>query len=99
MRLYVREDATSASPEQEIVMTDAADFRQYAKEALRDSSVATSESEKQTLTDIACIWAQAALSSERVFGSGFVSPPHDVGVATPPTRSGTELQPPRPLPH
>ena len=44
-------------------------FRQYAKEAIHGSSKATSENEKQTLIQLACNWARAALMSERVFES------------------------------
>ena len=53
-------------------MTEADLFRQYAKEAMRAFSKSTNENEKQDLVELACIWAQAALTSERVFGSSFV---------------------------
>jgi len=53
-------------------MSGADLFRQYAKEALRGSSKATNENEKRSLIDLACIWAQAALTSERVFGSSSI---------------------------
>ena len=68
-------------------MSDADLFRQYAQEAIRGSSKATSENEKQTLIDLACTWAQAALMSERVLGSSFVSSPHDIGEAASHARS------------
>jgi hypothetical protein len=68
-------------------MSEADLFRQYAKEAMRDSSEATNENEKQSLIDLACTWVQAALMSDRVIGSSFTSSPRDVGEATPPTRS------------
>jgi hypothetical protein len=55
-------------------MSEANQFRQYAEEALRWVSQSTTEEEKRTLTDLACIWAQAALQSERIFG-GNDSPP------------------------
>ena len=58
-------------------MSDADLFRQYAKEAMHGSSKATSENEKQSLIDLACTWAQAALMSERVFGSSFIASPRD----------------------
>jgi hypothetical protein len=45
---------------------------------VHSSSHAKSESEKQALMDLACTWAQAALMSERVLGSSFVSPPPDL---------------------
>jgi hypothetical protein len=70
-------------------MSDADLFRQYAKEAIHGSSKATSENEKQTLIDLACTWAQAALMSERVFGSSFIASPRDVGEATSLARSGS----------
>ena len=55
-------------------MLEAQQFRQYAEEALVWVSQSTTEEEKRTLTDLACIWAQAALQSERIFG-GNDSPP------------------------
>ena len=67
-------------------MTEADLFRQYAKEAMRESSKVTSENERRSLIDLACTWVQAALMSERVFGSSFVSPPRDVAEATSPIR-------------
>jgi hypothetical protein len=48
-------------------MSDADLFRRYAKEAMHESFEATSEHEKRA--DLACTWAQAALMSDRVFGS------------------------------
>jgi hypothetical protein len=59
-------------------MSEADLFRQYAKEAMRDSSEATSENEKRSLIDLACTWVQAALMSDRVIGSSFASSPSDV---------------------
>jgi hypothetical protein len=49
-------------------MSEANQFRQYADEALGWVGQSTTEQEKRTLTDLACIWAQAALQSERIFG-------------------------------
>jgi hypothetical protein len=43
-------------------------FRHYAEEALSWVSQSTTEEEKRTLIELACIWAQAALQSERIFG-------------------------------
>lgn len=63
-------------------MSEADLFRQYAKEAMHESSKATSENEKRTLIDLTCTWAHAALMSERVMGSSFISSPRDVGKAT-----------------
>jgi hypothetical protein len=57
-------------------------FRQYAKEAMHVASEVTSENEKRTLVDLACTWAVAALMSDRVLGSSFVSSLCDVGEAT-----------------
>jgi hypothetical protein len=48
-------------------MTEATEFRLYAKEALRESAKATSREEKRALSDLACIWARAAEVSERLF--------------------------------
>ena len=59
-------------------MKEADLFRQYSEEAVHSSSHAKSESEKQALMDLACTWAQAALMSERVLGSSFVSLPPDL---------------------
>jgi hypothetical protein len=66
-------------------MSEADLFRQYAKEAISASSKATSENEKRSLIDLACTWAQAALMSERVSGSSFISSARDVGEATSPS--------------
>jgi len=63
-------------------MSEADLFRQYAKEAMHRSSKAPSENEKRTLIDLACTWAQAALMSERVLGSSFISSPRDASEAT-----------------
>jgi hypothetical protein len=59
-------------------MSDADLFRQYAKEAMCGSAEATTENEKQGLLDLACTWVQAALASERVWGSSFTSQPPEV---------------------
>jgi hypothetical protein len=42
-------------------MKEADLFRQYAQEAARSSSEATSQEEKDALMGLACTWAQAAL--------------------------------------
>jgi hypothetical protein len=52
-------------------MSDASAFRLYAEEAMRGSSNAVDEAEKQGLEELAVIWAQAALMSDRVFGSSW----------------------------
>jgi hypothetical protein len=59
-----------ASPPKQEARHEADLFRQYAHEAARSSSKATSQEEKDTL------WAQAALMSERVLGSSFIPSPH-----------------------
>ncbi len=59
-------------------MSEAALFRQYAQEAMRSSSKSKDENEKRDMIGLACIWAQAALTSERVFGSSFVPSPRNV---------------------
>ena len=58
-------------------MSEADLFRQYAKEVISVSSKATNDNEKRSLIDLACTWAQAALMSERVLGSNFISLPRD----------------------
>jgi len=68
-------------------MSDADLFRQYAKEALRESSSIKDESEKQALIDLAFTWTQAAMASDRVFGSSFIPSPSDVGGAALPAGS------------
>jgi hypothetical protein len=67
-------------------MSEADLFRQYAKEAMREASNVTSESEKRSLTDLACTWVQAAFMSDKVIGSSFTSSPRDVDKVMPPTR-------------
>jgi hypothetical protein len=67
-------------------MTESDLFRQYATEAMHAFSKSTNENEKQDLIGLACIWTQAALTSERVFGSSFVSSPRDSADPTSPTR-------------
>jgi hypothetical protein len=59
-------------------MSEADLFRRYAAEAMNVSSKTTDENERRSLIDLACIWAQAALTSERALGSSFISSPHDV---------------------
>ena len=57
-------------------MKEADLFRQYAHEARRWSSKATSQEEKDALMALASTWAQAALMSERVLGSSAIPSPH-----------------------
>jgi hypothetical protein len=56
---------------------EADTFREYAEEAARSSSKATSQEEKDALMALACTWAQAASMSERVLGSTFIPSPHN----------------------
>jgi hypothetical protein len=63
-------------------MSDADLYRQYAKEAMHVSSKVANENEKRTLVDVAYTWSLAALMSDRVLGSSFVSSLGDVGEAT-----------------
>jgi hypothetical protein len=50
-------------------MSEASVFRLYAEEAMRASTKAEREDEKQALRDLACTWAKAAVASEKVFGA------------------------------
>jgi len=52
-------------------MSDASVFRQFAEEAMRSSSKAVREDDRRALEDLACTFAQAALMSDRVFGSSW----------------------------
>ncbi len=45
-------------------MTQAADYRQYAEEALRGASESKSDAEKKALIKLARLWSQAALRAE-----------------------------------
>ena len=54
-------------------------YRQNAKEAMKGASNVKDENEKQGLVDLAFTWALAALMSDRVLGSSFVSSLYDVG--------------------
>jgi hypothetical protein len=59
-------------------MSEGSVFRLCAEEAMRDASTAVDASERRTLEELAVIWAQAALMSDRVFGSSFTPSPRDV---------------------
>lgn len=50
-------------------MLEASVFRQLAEETMRNSSNAANEDERRALEELAYIWAQAALMSDRMFGS------------------------------
>jgi hypothetical protein len=56
-------------------MSEADDFRFYANEAMRWATDSTTETEKGSLLDLACIWAQAALAAD----DPHVRPPEYVG--------------------
>ncbi len=79
-------------------MSDADLYRQYPKETMHGSSQVNDENEKQALVDLAFTWAQAALMSERVLGSSFVSSPYEVGEGgrTRNARQMDSRQPPHP---
>jgi hypothetical protein len=47
-------------------MTEAAEFRLYAREAMNWSLGAKGVSEKRALTELGCTWAYAAIISERL---------------------------------
>ena len=55
-------------------MTDANLFEEFAKEALQQASKAKSEQEKLALNELALAWVNAALASDRVFGSSWYFP-------------------------
>jgi hypothetical protein len=60
-------------------MTEANDFRQYAKEALQCACEAKDENEKRSFVELASTWAQAAIASQMIFGSGDISAGSDAG--------------------
>jgi len=62
-------------------MSESSVFRVYAEEAMRESLNAGGEAEKRGLEELAVIWAQAALMSDRVFGSSFTSSPRPLDEA------------------
>ena len=55
-------------------MTDANVYQEFAKEALQQASKAKSEQEKLALNELALAWVNAALASDRVFGSSWYFP-------------------------
>ena len=57
-------------------MPDANLFQEFAKEALQQASKAKSEQEKLALNELALAWVNAALASDRVFGSSWYFPWH-----------------------
>jgi hypothetical protein len=71
-------------------MTEAAAFRLYADEALRESFVAASEDEKRVLEELALTWARAAVASERAFGPDPTLWPRDTSAMP------VIVQPPKP---
>jgi hypothetical protein len=70
-------------------MSDASVFRLYAEEAMRSAANAASEDERRILEELSCVWAQAALMSDRVFGQSFTSSQPDFGGAVPLSRAGS----------
>jgi hypothetical protein len=57
-------------------MTEANAFRRYAKKAKQDSLSAEDKNEKDRLNDLAVLWAQAAVASDKVFGPYPALPPY-----------------------
>ena len=55
-------------------MPDANLFQEFAKKALQQASKAKSEQEKLALNELALAWVNAALASDRVFGSSWYFP-------------------------
>jgi hypothetical protein len=55
-------------------MPDANLFEEFANEALQQASKAKSEQEKLALNELALAWVNAALASDRVFGSSWYFP-------------------------
>jgi len=55
-------------------MPDANLFQEFAEEALQQASKAKSEQEKLALNELALAWVNAALASDRVFGSSWYFP-------------------------
>ena len=55
-------------------MPDANLFQEFAKEGLQQASKAKSEQEKLALNELALAWVNAALASDRVFGSSWYFP-------------------------
>jgi hypothetical protein len=64
-------------------MTEANAFRQYAKEAMQDSLSANDDNEKERLSELAVLWAQAAVASDKVFGPCPAVPPYVVDTSAP----------------
>ena len=60
-------------------MSEAHTFRQFADEAKQASCLATNEDERLALTELAAIWTQAALMSERVFVTNFTRSTRESG--------------------
>jgi hypothetical protein len=55
-------------------MTDANLFEEFAKEALQQASKAKGENERLALNETGPAWVNAALASDRVFGSSWYFP-------------------------
>lgn len=54
-------------------MTEAEEFRRYAEEAFICASTSKDECEKQTLMELACTWATAAIASQSGSKSYFIA--------------------------
>jgi hypothetical protein len=51
---------------EDIIMSKADEFRQYAEEAMRWARQSKTEKANQALMDLARTWTQAAVQSERI---------------------------------
>ena len=48
-----------------VAMSESDQFRLYAEEAMRWAAESKTETEEQTLIELACMWAQAATESAK----------------------------------
>jgi hypothetical protein len=80
-------DVNKIDARQEAVMNDADLLSAVCQGGYARVLQSHSENEKQTLIQLACTWARAALMSERVFESSFITSPRDIGEATSLARS------------
>lgn len=56
-------------------MSEGSVFQLYAEEAMRDSTNAASEGDRHALQDLACTWAKAAVTADRLTRFSFISLP------------------------
>lgn len=55
-------------------MSESDQFRLYAEEAMRWAAESKTETEEQTLIELACMWAQAATESAKSRGPSIIGP-------------------------